>query len=167
MTSRSLSAFLFGGLLLLWVGRAFAQPVALERDSDATPLIALQGRHSVSFGVGLLPDAQVSPGSVSANGFLASFSYVYWPHSEWGVEASASLLKSSVTAGTAASVTALLFGPSYYPEALALGSFARPYLSAAVGPYIGLETPAGFGAMGPQTQTIVGVRLSAGIDTYT
>jgi hypothetical protein len=68
--------------------------------------------------------------------------------------------------GNAASVTSLLFGASYYPEALALGPFARPYIGVAAGPYVGSETQADFGGAGTRTQTVVGARLGAGIDTF-
>jgi hypothetical protein len=63
-------------------------------------------------------------------------------------------------------VTSLLFGASYYPEALALGSFALPYIGGAARPYVGSETEAGFGGAGTRTQTVVGARLGAGIDTF-
>jgi len=166
MTVRPMSVVLLAGLLMLYVSGAAAQPVDSESHRETEPIPTLEGRHGVSFGVGLLPDAQVNPGTVSANGFLASLSYAYWPHAEWGVEVSASLHESELTGGNAASVTSLLFGASYYPEALALGSFARPYVGVAAGPYVGSETHAGIGGAGTRTQTVVGARLGAGIDAF-
>jgi hypothetical protein len=166
MTARSLAAIFYFYLLLHSGSTAIAQPVGGDRSDDAAPVVSLEGRHSLSFGIGLLSSAQVKPGSASATGVLASLSYVYWPHAEWGIEASASLHESDVTAGSAASVSSLLFGASYHPEALAFGSSFRPYLSAAGGPYIGSEAESGFGGSGAGTQTVVGVRLGSGIDVY-
>ena len=164
ITLRAPLTLLLISLALPVADDASGQTADTDGSDRATP-IALQNRHSLSFGFGLLSDAQVNPGTVSTNGFLASFSYTYWPHPEWGLEASASLLDSELAGGNAASISALLFGASYYPEALALGSVARPYLSGAAGPYIGSGTGTGFGD-GPQVQTVVGARLGAGVDAY-
>jgi hypothetical protein len=49
---------------------------------------------------------------------------------------------------------------------LALGSFARPYISVAAGPYIGSQTGDGFRDAGPQVQTVVGARLGIGADAF-
>jgi hypothetical protein len=144
---------------------ASAQEVDADHSHKVTPVV-LKGRHSLSIGFGLLPDAETSPGNVSASGFLASFSYAYWPHPEWGLEASVSLLNSELSRGNAASISSILFGASYYPELLALGSFARPYISGAAGPYIGSETRNGFQDAGPKVQTVVGARLGIGADAY-
>jgi hypothetical protein len=144
---------------------ASAQEADTVHFQKVTPIV-LQGRHSLTFGVGLLPDAEISPGNVSANGFLGSFSYAYWPYEEWGLETSVSLLNSELSGGNAASISTILFGASYYPEFLALGSFARPYISGAAGPYIGTETGNSFQGAGPDIQTVIGVRLGIGADAY-
>ena len=165
MTLRSLLIFMLVGFTLPVADGAFAQEVDTDHSYKGAPVV-LQGRHSLSIGFGLLPDAETSPGIVSANGFLASFSYAYWPRSEWGLEASVSLLSSELSGGNAASISSILFGASYYPECLALGSFARSYISGAAGPYIGSETGSGFQDAGPKMQTVVGARLGIGADAY-
>jgi len=165
MTFHPLLIFLLVGFALPVADGASAQAVDTDHSHKVTPVV-LQGRHSLSFGFGLLPDAETSPGNVSSNGFLASFSYAYWPHPEWGLEGSISLLNSELSGGNAASISSILFGASYYPEVLALGSFARPNINGAAGPYIGLETGNGFQDVGPQMQTVVGARLGIGVDAY-
>jgi hypothetical protein len=165
MILRALVALLLISLALPVSDDASGQPTNTDSSARATP-VTLKGRHDLSIGVGLLPDAQANPGNLSTNGFLASFSYTYWPYPEWGLAASASLFDSELAGGNAASISSILFGVRYYPEALALGSVARPYLSGAIGPYIGSETGNGFREAGPQVQTVVGARLGAGIDIY-
>lgn len=166
MTFPPMFVVVLAGLLMLCVPGAAAQPMDAESPRANKPIPTLEGRHGVSVGVGLLPEAQVKPGTVSSSGVLGSVSYAYWPHAEWGIDVSASLHESELMGGNAASVTSLLFGASYYPEALALGPFARPYIGVAAGPYVGSETQADFGGAGTWTQTVVGARLGAGIDAF-
>jgi hypothetical protein len=166
MTFPPIFVMLLAGLLMLCVSSMAAQLVDADLHVETSPIISLEGRHGVSFGVGLLPDAQVKLGTVSPAGFLASLTYAYWPHAAWGIEVSASLHDSERTGGNAASVTSLLFGASCYPEAIALGSFARPYIGGAARPYVGSESYAGIRGAGTRTQTVVGARLGAGIDTF-
>lgn len=159
------------GPVSLVASGAFAQPAEAEQPAPAPPPrdtapVELRGRHSVTMGVGLLPDAQVSPGTVQSTGFLASVAYAYWPHDEWGLEASASWLDAKVAGGSAASITALLMGVSYHPSALAIGSVVRPYLSGAIGPYIGSETGGTVRTVGVRTTAVVGARLGLGVDAF-
>ncbi|MEM1269214.1 MAG: hypothetical protein AAGI08_04110 [Bacteroidota bacterium] len=149
--------------LLVWPsGDALAQT---KRTQEREP-VSLDGRHTLSFGFGLLPNTSVGLTAVSTNGMVASFSYAYGTSAEWSLEANASILDAEVNVGTTSSVAALLFGAQYSPEALAVGSSIRPYLGAAVGPYVRSESGVSLTRVGAQTQSVLGGRLSAGLDAY-
>ena len=168
MNTRS---FLLVLLLAGWLactGSASAQSSSAtppdETTSDEAMPRVLRGSHSLALGLGLLPQAQVEPGNVQANGFLGSLSYTYWPHSEWGLELSTSLLNADVSAGETSSVVSILLGTSYSPEAFRIGSALYPYVTGAVGPYVGSTTTSYTAST--RTETVVGARLGAGIDAY-
>lgn len=131
---------------------------------DETTSRVLRGSHSLTLGLGLLPQAQAEPGNVQANGFLGSLSYTYWPHSEWGLELSASLLDVDVSAGETTSVTSILLGTSYSPKAFNISSALYPYVTGAVGPYVGSTTTSYTAST--RAETVVGARVGAGLDAY-
>lgn len=155
---RPFSAVLFAGLLVLSCP-AFAQSPDAASNEVVPPL---GGRHSITLGLGLLPQLQVDPGRVRTSGFLGSLSYTYWPYAAWGLELSASAHSMEATVGETAAVTSFVVGANYYPEALAFGPATRVYLMGAVGPYIGFAT-SGFTAS-VRTEAVVGTRLGMGLD---
>jgi len=128
--------------------------------------MSLTGRHSVALSIGLLPQVETRPGAAQADGFLGGLTYTYWPHRAWGIEASVSALDLEASEGRAATVAALLVGASYSPEALALSPVVRPYLTGAVGPYIGTEANGTFDESGSRTETVLGARFGGGIDAH-
>ncbi len=119
-------------------------------------------RHRVSLGIGLLPQARAEPGTAQISGHVASLTYAHRMDPIWELEVSASLHGTEATPGEAATVTSLLMGANVYPPALALAATVRPYLTSAVGPYVG--TAASGLTASARTETIVGVRLGAGLD---
>ncbi len=128
--------------------------------------MSLEGKHSVALSIGLVPQVESQPGAAQADGFLGGLTYTYWPHREWGIEASVSALDLEADEGRAATVAAILVGASYSPEALALGPVVRPYLIGAVGPYIGTEANGTFDESGSRTETVLGARFGGGIDAH-
>ena len=161
-TRSSLLVLLLAGWLAC-TGSVSAQSSSATQPGETTSRI-LRGSHSLTLGLGLLPQAQVEPGNVQSNGFLGSLSYTYWPHSEWGLELSTSLLNADVSAGETTSVMSVLLGTSYSPEAVRIGSALYPYVTGAVGPYIGSATTSYTAST--RTETVVGARLGAGLDAY-
>jgi len=137
---------------------------AISDSRDAR--MSLAGRHSVALSIGLLPQVETRPGAAQADGFLGGLTYTYWPHREWGIEVTVSALDLEASEGRAATVAALLVGTSYSPEALALGPVVRPYLTGAVGPYIGTEANGSFDESGSRTETILGARFGGGVDAH-
>lgn len=155
---RHFSTVLFAGLLMMPCP-AFAQSPDTAPDEAVTPL---GGRHSITLGLGLLPQLQVDPGHVRTSGFLGSLSYTYWPYAAWGLELNASAHSTEASVGETASVTSFVVGANYYPEVLAFGPAARAYFTSAVGPYVGFAT-SGFTAS-VRTETVLGARLGMGLD---
>ncbi len=142
----------------------------------------LHGRHIVTLQMGLLNHAtaetSVGVGNTDSrvNGFAGSFTYTYWVEPDWAALISLGMLDAevgtSVNVGTvsteSAVVVPLLFGAKYSPV-LARRPSVRPYLSGAVGPYVGSATAtrAGFGVRNETiTETAFGFRAMAGADWF-
>ncbi len=150
-------------LLVLLLGLPIVEGAAAQPSpSDAPGPWALEGRHSLAVGLGLFPGTP--SGAAGGHGFLGALSYTCWLHAGWGIQASASLFDAD--AESAASVTSLLLGARYAPEALALGSFVRPSLSGAVGPYIRSESEGVHRRRAPRTRTALGGRADVGLGAH-
>lgn len=165
-----------------------AAPVAgekMDRSEAAGEELLLKGRHGISFHAGFQNHASVKTtasaegvdSETRVNGFLGSLSYSYWAESNWAIEISGGLIdaETATSAGTegvsseSAAVIALLFGATFYPAPLAMGSSVRPYGSLAAGPYIGSATNSRVGAdIEEETvvESVLGLRLRVGVDSF-
>ncbi|MFC1572318.1 caspase domain-containing protein [Candidatus Eisenbacteria bacterium] len=106
---------------------------------------------------------------------LGAFSYAYWVREELAVHVTFSGLvvqaRESVgslgTCNTAVVVSSALFGIRYYPFATPY-SHLRPYVAAAVGPYIGVESTSEMVGFTNESKTRTlgsfGGRLGGGLD---
>lgn len=115
-------------------------------------------RHRITLDLGLLPQVEAEPGRAEISGYVGSFAYANRVASHWEVELGAALHGTEATAGESATVTSLLIGANAYP--LALTPSIRPYVTGALGPYVGLS------ARGAEarTETVLGARIGAGVD---
>lgn len=147
---------LVAGLITPHAAHAQSAP-AEARNDERSP-----ARHRVSLGLGLLPQATAEPGTAQISGHIASLAYAHRIAPTWEVEVSASLHGTEATFGEAATVTSLLMGVNVYPSFLAPAASVRPYLTGALGPYVG--TAASGLTASAHTETVVGVRLGGGID---
>ncbi len=174
-------------LVLLFVAGA-ATPLAAgtEGDPESTrSLFPLDGRHAIWLRAGLLSsitvESNVSAAGVSSevrdDGPFFSIGYEYWVNPEWSVGFDLSFVdagaSSTVDAGgvtsEAASVTAVLFGASFYPRGLAIGPSLRPCASLAAGPYIGSASNSTAGTTVTSetvSETAVGLRAQIGADVF-
>jgi len=135
-----------------------AQPAPATADDGPTS----PPRHRITLGVGLLPQVETSPGSAQASGFLGSLAYANRVALRWEAEVAAALHSVDATAGDAATVSSLLIGANYYPAVFARSATVFPYLTGALGPYVG-TTASGFAAS-TRTETVVGARIGGGVD---
>jgi hypothetical protein len=163
--------------ILVWVVPAHAD--TLDRD-----VVPHQGRHLIALSVGILSDVATSNAvtrdgvSIEADGFggEAALRYCYWFAEELALDASVGVVDAdaSVTSGLlesttqAATVTRVLVGIKYQPLALAMGRVMRPYVAAAIGPYVGQTSGVSSSLMtteiGSYSESAFGSRLGVGLD---
>ena len=147
---------------------------ALGRAQSTADSLNLAGRTNIVFGIGLTGarSANASPGleSTHTTGEVGSFAFNHWVRPEIGVLVSASVLNADATnsGGTASTnvITPILFGVSYSPRVLALTASLRPFVSAAVGPYIHTVSDAGPGTASSTSESVAGGRFAAGTNWF-
>jgi hypothetical protein len=150
-----------------------AVPV-LGRAQSTVDSLNLAGRTNIMFGIGLTGarSATASPGfeSTHTTGEVGSFAFNHWVSPEIGVLVSASVLNADATSsgGIASTnvITPILFGISYSPRALALTTSLRPFVSAAVGPYVHTVSDAGPGTANSTSESVAGARFAAGANWF-
>jgi len=142
---------------------------------------SLTKRSSIQVNAGLWSGSQVS-NMVSASGveaevktsaFVGGVLFTHWMHEYLALTASAGVLSSRIsstvtwqnTSQHVSSVIPVLFGLRYYAVIDADGD-VRPYLSAAIGPYIGSEVSNTIYFRGTHTETALGGRIGAGVDFF-
>jgi len=109
---------------------------------------------------------------VSAGAFVGGLQFAHWLREYLAITVSASLLSGKVSTTVSllsvtqkvSSVAPVLLGVKYYPFESAADGEVRPYLSAAVGPYVGSEESNTVLAQESRTETAFGGRLGAGVD---
>lgn len=151
---------------LLLPGAARAQATV-----DSLNLI---GRSTLLFGVGLLGsrDASAAAGGTGAHasGEIASISFTHWVRPSIAAEISTGVLGANATAGFGGArtntITPVLFGLSFSPRVLALSKSVRPFVSAAVGPYIHSSSDASGAGANASSESVAGARLVAGANLF-
>lgn len=137
--------------------------------------LSLAGRSSVNLGVGLTGQrtAGVGFGGVDAHvtGELGSIGFAHWIRPEVAITIGAASLGADANVAGAhvstSSVTALLFGVSYSPRALAVSTTVRPYVALAAGPYFhSVGGTNGFGSVGGSVESVAGMRSAIGANWF-
>ncbi|MEP6494884.1 MAG: hypothetical protein ABJF01_19510 [bacterium] len=150
-------------------------PIVLQAQAPADSL-SLAGRSSFMVGLGLTgskdASATASGAIVRASGEIGSLSFSHWVRSDVAAEISAAVLGAGVSGGfggfsaNASAITPILFGLSYSPRALALGTSLRPFVSAAAGPYIHMASGARGSGADASTEAVPGARLGVGANLF-
>ena len=152
---------------LLVPGRAFAQ-----RSGDT---LSLAGKNIISLGIGLTGARDVSAtatqSSTHTTGELGYVGYSHYVHPQVAVEISIGVLNTDTFEqfghSHANSIAPVLFGLRYSPEPIALSRSFRPFVSAAVGPYVHTVADANqVGAASSTTESAAGARFGTGADWY-
>jgi len=141
---------------------------------------SLKGRSALELNFGLWGGASATNtiavtgirSEAKTSGFTGSLLYAHWLHENLSVTLSAGFLageaSSTVSASGvsqhASSVVPLLIGVKFYLPDPAPEDAARPFLSAAVGPYIGMEAKNTALSQQAFSETAFGGRLGVGID---
>ncbi len=160
--------------------------IPLLQVASATPPLspyARAGRHGLELGIGLLDQARgtvsVTAGgttTTSGNGVGGSLTYTYWVADNLGLAARVGAVDvdASVTVDgsgsdvRSASIVSLLFGVKYQPFKFRGTDRLRPYVAAAVGPYIGndagVHAGGGTTSVASRTEVAPGGRAGIGLD---
>jgi hypothetical protein len=154
-------------LLLSVSGSACAQDILLKRRSGLELNIGIwTGGASTS----------ISPGGVTTEANVGAFAggllFSHWMQENLSVTLSAGLLAAKASSSVSitsveqqvSSVTALLLGVRFYLPDPEPDAGVRPFLSAAVGMYIGSEAKSTLFSQGAHTEASFGGRLGGGID---
>lgn len=155
--------------------------IALTSTANALPLA---NRHQLELKLGFWNQStdtrtSVSVGGVStsvgASGGLGGISYGYWfaenAALNVGISGMVGDVESTVGAGgveTSNSVVAPIFiGVKFYPFQTRPEAKARPYVKAAVGPVVGVQTSTSVGTTiyaEERTETVMGGQVAGGVD---
>lgn len=147
------------------------------------PSLTRAGRHAIELGVGVAGGTTASisagPGGATTEAGTAvsgALSYSYWIAERVAITAQVGVasVDATVSSGTtsssvrSATVVPLLFGAKYQPFSIAGAERLRPYLSGAIGPFIGTDagvgTQGGTATVGSRTEVALGGRIGAGLD---
>jgi outer membrane protein W len=153
--------------------------LAAGSESPAQEL-SLKGRSALEVNLGLWGGAKVSntigstgiQSEAGTSGFSGSFGYSYWLKENLSLTLTAGVqsvqARSTVSVSNVAqyssSVVPLLLGLRYYIADS--GDNIRPFLSAAIGTYIGSEAAATVLSQNTHVETAAGGRIGGGIDFF-
>ena len=158
--------------------------IPLLQVATAMPQYDRAGRHGIELGIGLLDNTKGEVSvtgagtttSTTGTGVGGAFSYTYWLADNLGLAAQVGVVDvdaSISVAGThsdirSATVVPLLFGVKYQPFRFKGAGRLRPWLSAAIGPYIGtasaISSGVGNASVSSHTEAAFGGRGGVGLD---
>jgi hypothetical protein len=140
----------------------------------------LKGRSAIELSVGLWHESRVgnelSAGGIistaKTSGFLGGLSYAYWVKEDLTIGISAGALAGEATSAVGtrgvsqrtSAVIPVLLGLRYYVGESSVDAPVRPFLSAGVGPFIGVEAKNEPFLQESHSETALGTRLGGGID---
>jgi hypothetical protein len=140
----------------------------------------LKGRSTVELSIGLWHESRVgnelSTGGIlstaKTSGFLGGLSYAYWVKEDLSVGISAGALAGEATSEVStrgisqrtSAVLPVLLGLRYYVGESSIDAPVRPFLSAGLGPFIGVEAKNELFSQESHSETALGTRLGGGID---
>ena len=150
----------------------FALPVVAHAQSPDT--LSLEGRNALSVGFGLNGSSSSSAsadGTAShSDGQVAAIAFNHWIRPTIAFEVTAAVLGAEATAAPGRtynnSLTPLLLGFSVSPRSFAITRTLRPYLSAAVGPYIHTVSQVSGGSTSNEVESSAGARLGVGANWF-
>ncbi len=167
----------FFSLILLHAG-SYAQ--ISENGGSLPGLRNLSGTHSLYMNSGFKmnsgssANATVSEVKTETN-FTGSIGYQYWFENQWSVNVSAGFFSAAsdvnYTNVSSIRIYPVLFGISYYPQVLSLGSVGRVHFGVNTGVYIASGSRTGVNLSHPGNsgtssvnETVFGIEPNVGID---
>lgn len=166
-------------LLILFFINSISFTQNLKDDTSNNTVLNLKGKHSLFLQAGFKINSSSSVQTTitdlkAETNSMGCIGYQYWFDPEWAVNVTTGIFNAesnvNITNISSIAIIPVLFGFSYYPEALSLGTAGRIYFGANTGIYMGsgTETKAGFSGTGTSivNETVLGIAPHAGIDFY-
>lgn len=144
---------------------------------------SLTHRSSIEISIGIWNESsagnQISTNGIvsnaKTNGLAGELSYTYWPQENLALNMSAGIISAEATSGfsgtnilgptqRASTVMPILCGVKYYFLEPAPSSFARLYLSGAIGPTLGFEAKNSVNVQEAHSESALGGRFGVGVD---
>ncbi|MBI3788369.1 MAG: hypothetical protein HY276_08945 [Ignavibacteriales bacterium] len=144
---------------------------------------SLMHRSSIEISIGIWNESSAgnqiaTNGMVSnakTNGLAGELSYAYWPQENLALTMSAGIISAEATAGSSgtgilgptqrtSTVIPILCGVKYYFLEPVPSSFARLYLSGAIGPTLGFEAKNSLFIQEAHSESALGGRVGGGVD---
>ena len=141
---------------------------------------SLKGRSALEFNMGFWGGSNTSNtittngirSEAKTNGFMGGLKYSHWIQEQVSATLSIGFLAGEVTSTVSFSginqhssiVVPVLIGVNYYFFNPAQEDAVHPFVSAAIGPYIGSETNSSVLSQNAHSETAFGGRFGAGID---
>lgn len=156
---------------VLFVALALPAVAGAQRGADT---LSLLGRSAIiaDFGLTGARDATTTATRVQTHtsGELGSLVFKHWVRPQVAVEIGVGVMNAdeTVSSGFARTnaIIPLLFGASISPQALALSSSIRPFLSAAFGPYFHEVSELNGVSETATTETVPGARFGLGANWF-
>ena len=141
---------------------------------------SLKGRSSIELNIGFWHESKVGNeisrtgilSTARSSGFIGGLSFSYWLQEELSLSASIGLFSGEATSSVTllgvsqrtSSVVPVLLGVRYYLPESSFGTPVRPFLAAAVGPFLGVESKNDFFSQESRSETALGAQFGGGID---
>lgn len=140
----------------------------------ASDTLSLSGRTSIAFGIGLSGErsSNVAAADVRTHttGQLASIALNHWVRPSLSVELSTAILSADQSAAPGRvhdnAIIPVLFGVTMSPQAFALSSSVRPFISLAAGPYVHMVQDVNGARVTTLTETTTGARAGVGANWF-
>ncbi|MBU0473020.1 MAG: hypothetical protein KKF62_02525 [Bacteroidetes bacterium] len=172
---------LFSVIILILISSISYSQINEENDSP-NEIRSLTGIHSIYMNLGFKMNSSTSANATvsevkAESNFIGFIGYQYWLDMQWSVNATMGVFSAEANVNytnvSSISIIPLLFGISYYPEALSLGRVGRVHFGVNTGIYMGsgskssvnFNNLSNIGASSVN-ETVFGVEPNVGIDFF-
>ena len=150
-------------------------PMMVLGQSAKVP-VDLDGKSSIFLSFGAKANSRTvvstsAAGVTLESGIIGLIGYAYWFDPEWQLNFTVGSFGAETSTGFRGvelnSTVPVLFGVSYYPLSLSMGSVGRPFAGVAAGAYVqSAARTLTTGTVESVNQTVLGGRLGVGVDIF-
>jgi len=155
----------------------------VDEKNDITGSIRnLNGTHSIYLNFGFKVNSSSSAtasitGLKAETNIISILGYQYWFDNQWSIHVLIGVFSAEANVNytnvSSISIVPILFGMSYYPEALSLGNAGRAHFGVNTGIYMGNGSKSGVElnnlsdiGVSSVSETVFGIESNAGIDFF-